>query len=308
MASSLAVYEVLSDLQNTAEQAMKNNKITFDAIIDGEERKLAVIRPNQEIKLEGEDVYTTAFRRARDAGAYMRLSLGRIAREEQVWTEQNSEREAALARILQEGEKTLAKGGIHLKEAREIAINMRYAREELRELRMKLNELDQITAESKAETVRFDFYVSCCTVDNKTGERIFISYDDFMEKQHLPYAQQAQWKMSMLLHNVSENFAMSLPENKFLLNYKFSNEQGQLINKDGELVDVLGRRVSPEGHLINDAGQPIDEEGNILKDTGEYDVEFQPFITDEEPTVVEGECEASEYAEPVAEDDEQATA
>lgn len=260
---------------------MQQNKIAFDAIIDGVERKLAVVRPSQDVREEADQVYLRAFRRARDSGAYMRVSLPKIAVDEKIWSADDEDESEALTRRLLENEKALAKGGFSATEARNLAISMRADRAALQKLRTRFNELDQITAEAKGENTRFDYLVAECTVDNTTGERIFSNYNDYMEKFREPYAQQAAWKFGALTSGLNENYRLSLPENKFLIDYGFANSAGRLINKEGKFVDVYGRLVSEDGYLVNEDGEPIDEEGNLLTETGEYRVEFQPFLDDD---------------------------
>jgi len=43
-----------------------------------------------------------------------------------------------------------------------------------------------------------------------------------------------------------------------------------LINQNGDMVDLDGRKINEFGHFLNDKGERVDIEGNLLDDNGRY--------------------------------------
>jgi hypothetical protein len=57
------------------------------------------------------------------------------------------------------------------------------------------------------------------------------------------------------LEDARKDWEKDLPENKFLVEFNFVNEDLELVNEDGHLVDSQGK-------LINKDGRYVDKEGN----------------------------------------------
>ena len=72
------------------------------------------------------------------------------------------------------------------------------------------------------------------------------------------------------LYSLDKDFEAKLPENRFLVNKGFVNDDLALVNKDGITVDTQGRRINELGHYINDDGQRTDIDGNLLDEDGNY--------------------------------------
>ena len=70
-----------------------------------------------------------------------------------------------------------------------------------------------------------------------------------------------------MLYDLDPNYDNNLPENKFLKDYSFVNEDLRLVNDDGHLVDSQGRLINEEGRFIayDDKGEEyfIDIDGLI---------------------------------------------
>ena len=84
--------------------------------------------------------------------------------------------------------------------------------------------------------------------------------------------------MASKLYGLDDNYEKNLPENKFLKQYKFVDDNLRFINKDGKLVDQDGRLIDENGRYINQNGEYVDKEGNLVDDKGDYVVQFQPFL------------------------------
>lgn len=265
------------------------NKKTFQVEINGEDKKFAVVRPNQRIQNQATLVYNKAFREAVEAGSIVRKKLDSELRRQNLWDDEKQAEYTKLRKRLLDNEIRLAKGGIKLVEAAGIAKQMMQDREDFRELNRDRNDLDQKTAEAYAENVRFNFLVSACTVDAKNGNPYFPSFKEYEERENDPVAVPAANALGTLLYNLDDDFEKKLPENRFLQKYGFMDDQFRLVNKEGKLVDFEGRLVNEKGQLVNEQGQLVDIDGNLIDEEGEYIVEFSPFLDDEGNPVVTDE-------------------
>jgi hypothetical protein len=87
---------------------------------------------------------------------------------------------------------------------------------------------------------------------------------------------------------LDSDFEKKLPENKFLLDYKFINDDLRYVNNGGKLVDEDGRLVDENGRYVNEEGKFVDRDGNLVDEKGDYIVDFSPFTDDEgKPVVLE---------------------
>jgi len=266
-----------------------DNKRVFKVEVDGKDIELAVKRPDLKTQQQGQIVYSGEFCRlvrpnpdTGEPNAITRPALENVLRKQGLWDDAKQAKWDSLNESLLQTEKKLAKGGIKLSEARELAVQMRRDRFELRQLLIDRNSLDINTAEAQAEQARFNYYVSSCTVYTDGGKPFFKSVEDYVNRAVEPAAQKAAQTLGQLLYGLDDNFEAGLPENKFLLKYGFAREGDlHLIDpKTKDLVDAKGRRVDEKGRLINEKGELVDDEGNLLTESGEYKVDFVEFIDD----------------------------
>jgi hypothetical protein len=234
---------------------MKTREFTYT--INNKETTFLVRSPSINDQKEANKVYNTAFSEAIKAKALVRAKLDDVLIEQGLWDNDKQEKFNKLQNNILEGERTLAKGGISLKEAKKQALEMRKYRAELRDLIAVKTNLDTHTAEGQADNARFNYLVSSCLVYNDTKEPYFKGYEE------------------------------KLPENKFLKKYKFVNKDLRLVNEKGQLVDEENRLIDEKGRFINEAGQFVDKDGNLVDKDGEYLVEFSPFLDDSGKPVVE---------------------
>ncbi len=284
---------------------MADNKKTFDVDIDGKAVKLAVKRPDHRTQQAAQLVYNRAFREAvkpsdGKSGSIVRASLESVLRDQKLWDDAKQAQFTKLNQALLEGERKLAKGGIKASEAREVAIQMRRDRWDLRQLLTERNSLDLHTAEAQAENARFNYIVSACTVYPDTGKPFWKSEDDYLAGSSDDVALKAASAMGNLVYNLDEKFEEKLPENSFLLKYGFANKDLHLVDKAGRLVDAQGRRVDEKGRLVNDKGELVDAEGNFLTEDGDYKFEFEPFLDEDGDAISPPEDAKTEATQSVA--------
>lgn len=257
------------------------NKKTFKVDVDGQSLDLAVMRPSYRSNQQSQIVYSKTFREAVEGGAILRTRLGAVMRDQNLWDDEKELRFQGFSRSLLDGEKRLKKGGLKLGEAREIAIQMRRDRYELRQMQNILNQADAASAETLADNAKFNFLVYDCTVYSDTGKRYFQNYEDYLELREDPVKNTAYSLLGNMIYGVEDDYEHKLPENKFLVQFKFCNKDLALVNKEGKMVDTEGNLVDDQGRLIDDQGRLIDEDGNLLTAEGEYDIETLPFLDDE---------------------------
>jgi hypothetical protein len=260
---------------------LEKNKATRDS----QEVEVAVVRPNHRQMEEGQQVHNAAFRKGLESGAILRARVEHYLREQKLWDDAKQAEFDRIQKVLLDGEKTLKRGRIKLGEARKVAIGMAKARTELLVLNAERVRLDNNTVEAQAENARFNFYVSACTVYADTGKPVFRNLQDYLERAGEDLSWEAASALASLLNNYDADAEKKLPENAFLLKYKFVDDKLRYVNKDGHLTDVDGKLIDEDGRFVAYVdGQKVfvDREGNRVDDKGEYVVEDAgPFLDDE---------------------------
>jgi hypothetical protein len=261
---------------------------TFTSIVDGKEVEFLVRSPSLQDQREATKIYNQSFSEALKAKAVVRAKLDDLLVEQGLWDNEKQARFTDLQNKILEGERKLAKGGIPLKDAKALALEMRKTREDIRELISVKTNLDTHTAEGQADNARFNYLVSACTVYSNNKEPYFKSYEDYNNRSADPVALLAAQNLAGMIYGLENDYEDKLPENKFLKQYKFVDDKLRLVNKEGKLVDEKGRLIDENGRFINEKGEFVDKNGNLVDDKGDYVVEFSPFLDDNgKPVVVE---------------------
>jgi len=102
--------------------------------------------------------------------------------------------------------------------------------------------------------------------------------DDYLENSTDEEAFLGAQTLAQMMYGLDKDFEKKLPENKFLVDYGFANENLHLINKEGNLIDVDGNLIDEQGRYIDKDGNVIDREGRKVNEEGQYEVESQPFL------------------------------
>jgi hypothetical protein len=261
---------------------------TFKIKTQDKETTFLVKMPSLQNQREGQKVYNQAFSDAVKSGSIVRAKLDDLLTEQGLWDDTKQARFLTIQKELNDSEKKLAVGGISLKEAKNVAISMKKIRDELRDLISVKTNLDTHTAEGQADNARFNYLVSCCVVYNDNKKTYFSNYEDYLNRSSDPVGVLGAQKLASMLYGLDSDFEKKLPENKFLLDYKFINEDLRYVNNNGKLVDEDGRLVDENGRYINQEGKFVDREGNLVDEKGDYIVDFRPFTDDDgKPVVLE---------------------
>jgi hypothetical protein len=276
---------------------MKSVDFTFD------DKKFTVVSPSGENQKEANKIYNTAFSDAIKAKALVRAKLDDVLTEQGLWDDKKQQEFNSLQNEILEGERKLAKGGIALAQAKKVAIKMKKDRTDLRDLIAVKTNLDTHTAEGQADNARFNYLVSCCLVYSDTKQPYFKGYQDYLNRAGEPVSVLAAQYLASMLYGLDSDYEEKLPENKFLIKYKFVDTKLRLVNKDGKLVDEDGKLIDESGRFINENGDFIDKDGNVVNEKGDYLFEFQPFLDDNGNPIVEEKNEPTteEATEPTPE-------
>jgi hypothetical protein len=275
----------------------KNKEIIKSEDSDGKTVSVAVVKPNSSKVKQAQLAYNKAFRAALESGALLRQKLDNYMREQEIWDDKKEEKYADLLEKMNESEKSLAKGGIKLSEAKELAIEMRVDRGEFRDLISERTYLDTNTAEGQADNARFNHLIYLSILDEKTGKPFFESVEDYEEKATEPYASEAASELARMMYDLDPDYDKNLPENQFLSDYGFVNEDMRLVNKEGQFVTADGKLVNEEGRLVNEEGNLIDKDGNPLDEDFNYILDKKPFLDDSGKDVPIPESEKEEEEE-----------
>lgn len=260
-------------------------KQVFQVKIDGKDVNIAVKRPSLKLMDEGNIVYNKVFSQMLKAGGILRAKLHNVLREQNIWNDEKQSELDEIDKKIADFETKLSKGGaigLTKLKGREIAIQLLKERLKRLTLLSETNSLDNQTIESQAENRRFDYFVSTCTYYDDTGELCFKDLEDYLTKSNGgdPISRDAATKLAAILYGYDPDFQSKLPENQFLLKYKFVNKDLQFIDKDGNLCDESFRKIDKDGFLINDAGKRVDNDGNEIDENGNLVVEFKEFLDD----------------------------
>tara|TARA_Y100000004_G_scaffold99409_1_gene111353 strand:+ start:239 stop:1099 length:861 start_codon:yes stop_codon:yes gene_type:complete len=253
---------------------------TFKVIKDGVEVELLVKSPSPKNTRESQKAYNRAFTDALNSGSIVRARLDDVMKEQKLWNDKQEQQYQTIQKKLLDNERVLAKGGIPLSQAKTYAIEMQKLREELKELITEKTTLDAHTAEGQADNAKFNFLVSACVVYKETNQPFFEGYEDYLKRAVEPAAIIGAQKLANMLYGLDDDFEKNLPENKFLHEYKFIDDNLRPINSDGRLVDHEGRLIDEYGRFIDKDGNRVDIDGNPLDDEENYKLEFSPFLDD----------------------------
>lgn len=253
----------------------------FTVKVDDKDIELSVVTPSLKDRKEADKIYNNSFTEALQSKAVVRARLDDLLVDQGLWDDTKQQKFETLQKQILDHERQLAKGGISLKKAKEVALEMRKLRAQLRELISVKTNLDIHTAEGQADNAKFNYMVYACTLIKGTNNKFFTSYDNYLERANEECSVLAAQTLANMIYGLDANYEQKLPENKFLMDYKFVDTELRFINKEGKLVDEEGRLVNEEGRFINEDGQFVDKFGNLLTKDGEYDVEFSPFLDDD---------------------------
>jgi len=253
------------------------NQIEKTVKIDGKEVTIVVRRPNNEVSRKAERFRIQTWNENLSAGILTKRQLIKKMIELGEWSDVEEAKEQRLQDKLGELEKTLyignGKGKPKVSDGRELALEIRRTRMELRELISRKLQLEQNSAEALSEDAKFDFLVSNCTFFKSTGKKVYNTFSDYESKSVDDVAFVAAQALGEMMYNIEPDFEAKLPENVFLSKFGLINEDLSLIDpNEGYTVDVDGKRIDSEGYYVDEEGNRVDPEGNEVTSEGLYEL------------------------------------
>jgi hypothetical protein len=262
---------------------MTKNKLSFETVdAEGKPLKLVVKRPTPAQLTEGDNLYNKTFATALKNGGILHAGLAKYIKDQGIWDDERRDKLNELEERITENYLKLKKGGaIGLKKSdgREIAIQIKRDKLAQRILTSEVDKLQEITVEMQAYQKRIEHYISVCTL-TEGGKPYFKDLEDYLSKVDEKVGRDSTYNFMILFNNADPDIEKKLPENEFLLKYGFVNEKLQFVDKDGNLVDLEGRRIDDEGFLLDAEGRRVSEDGELLDDKGEVIVETAEFLED----------------------------
>ena len=268
---------------------MSRKCLEFGHEIDGKKIKFKVLEPTLKDQKESNKVRNEAFNDALLSKAPLRSQLNSYLKAKNEWDDEQQKQFDDLTEKITQGEAKLAEGGFSLEEARQLALDMQVWRTSRREMLGEMGRLDSNTAEGQADNMAFNYLVSACLVyNNKEGKEVkyFKTLEDYLNQSTGTLAFTAASKLATLMHGVGEDIDKNLPENRFLLDFDFVDEELRLVDKEGRLIDVTGHLINEDGRLINEKGELVDRDGHLVDEAGEMKVEYKGFINEDGETVL----------------------
>lgn len=254
------------------------NDTKFKVFVGGEEVEFEIKEASLADQRESQKVYNQAFSDAIKSGCIVRGRLEQLLKDQNLWSEDKDRELAALQTKVSNQDKILAKGGISLKQAKNIAMNMRDLRDEMKVLVSSKTNLDSHTAEGQADNARFNYLVSVCVVYTDTKKPYFNTYLEYLNNSSSDVGVVGANKLASIMYGLDSDYEKKLPENKFLLQYKLVNDKLEYIDEKGRTTDSEGRLVNKNGRYINEKDEFVDKNGDMVSIEGDYVVDFEPFL------------------------------
>ena len=255
----------------------EKDKVVEVKIKDGDNEKtvkIVIKRPNSAAISQAQRIASKVWSDCIRDGIMTKKELSKFMKEHDIWDQGKDKEQERISNEIISLERKLYIGDgknskLKASEAKDIAIEMRKKRIELRELISEKMALEQNTAESISDNARFDYLVANCTF-YENNNKVYSSIEEYNNQSDSEIAFAAATALAQMMYSVDKDFEAKLPENKFLKEYHFVNDDLALINEKGETVDLEGRRINNLGQYINDDGKRTDKDGNILDDNGNY--------------------------------------
>ena len=249
----------------------QEQEVTLD---NGDKVSIYVVKPSNEIISKADIHRARRWNECIRDNIITKKELKTLMEERGIWNKSKSDKEGEISKQITDLEKTLyrGKGGKRPKvsEGKDLALEMRKLRVELRELISERLGLEENTAEALSDNARFDYFVANCTFFKDSDKRVYNSVEDYNTKSNDSIAFAAASMLGNILYNLDSDFEKNLPENKWLSMFNLTDEEGNLVNSEGTTVDSEGRIINDLGHFLDDDGNRVDADGVPLDEDGNY--------------------------------------
>jgi hypothetical protein len=249
--------------------------------VDEQNKEITIYvqKPGWEEESKAKAVGARAFKQALDNGAILKDELENVLIKRGIWSVEQQKKLLELSNQIQNNLLAIKKGGIKKSEARKLAIEVRTLRNKQILLLADRNKYEDLTVENQVENAQFDCLVALCTYDEE-GNLIYKSIDDYRNRSSSKLANDAASALGKIRYGLDPEYYHNLPENKFLKQHGFINDELELVDKDGHRVNIDGKRIDDNRNIVNENEEVVDENGVKLDVDGLPVVETQPFLDD----------------------------
>lgn len=253
----------------------------FTVKIGDEDKEFVVKHPTPKLEAEANMHASRVFsklvkeKKEGNDGLLLRAQLDEYLRSVGLYTENDIKNINQANDEVQRIEGLLSKGGIKKSEGKKLALELRRNRYWLLTLLAKRLEYDKNTIEFHSENARINYLISKCLCDSD-GIPVFNSVEDyeFDETGLKDSLGDLIRRIASICSSYDPDYEKKLPENKFLTKFGYCNEDFDLVDTNGNLVNEKGERIDKDGNLLDENGKPVVKE----KEIGE-------FLDDEEVVV-----------------------
>ena len=265
-----------------AKEKEKSIEVPVDDSKDSRKVKIVVKKPNAIVNNQASATYNKWLHTYMRDGIMTKAELDKFMQERGIWSKEKDEKEKSLAHTIRNLSKDLyqgVKGRRKASEGKRIAVEIKKARSELQQLIAEKIGLEQNTAESLADNMKFDFLVAQCTYKANGKEKVYSSLEDYSDKADENIAFAAAAILAQMLYAIDPNFEADLPENQFLKKFNYVDDNFNLVDSEGHTVTADGKMIDEYGFYVNAKGDKVDAEGNLVDDKGNF-IMFTEYTDD----------------------------
>ena len=220
--------------------------------MDDKEIEIYVIKPTNNTVKHADRHKSKTWNQAIQDDVLTKKELGVLMRKRGIWDEAKDKEEEDITKRIVELEKQLYNGDGKRKpkvsEGRDLAVDIRRARLELRDL--------------IAERI---------SLEENTADPVYNSFEEYNNKSADEIAFAAAGALAEMLYNIDSSFEKNLPENQWLTKFGLVDDELNLIDPtSGDKIDTKGRKIDDEGYLLDDDGKRVDRDGNEITSEGLY--------------------------------------
>lgn len=235
------------------------------------------IKLTNEIREQGQKVFSKAFQEALDQGMPLQIETERLLESRGLLNFEEQDRKinelrSAIRRLencLRNGKDPETGRSLSKEEAKEIAFSIRRKRSEVVNVGRDISDFfSNTTAENYAQNKQMEYFIFKTSYDSESMQPLWTSLKDFQDAAGTDTYSEAVKSFLSVMSGVDKDFEKRNYEVRWLIRMGYMNENYQLINSEGQLIDEEGRLIDETGRFINENGDFVDIDGNLVDEDG----------------------------------------